>query len=76
MGSEAGPILQVPEMWWLVPTVLFIQASRLSSDSRSASSGAMRSFRSFPYCGLAASSRPMWTPSLIRCLSNGSTRKL
>ena len=41
MGSESGPILQVPDVWWEVPVFRISQAFRASSDTRSASVGMM-----------------------------------
>ncbi len=40
MGSESGPILQVPETWRAVPTVCRIQRSRSSSLANISSDGA------------------------------------
>ena len=39
MESESGPILQVPEMCWVVVTLRFNQKSNVSSDTRSAGWG-------------------------------------
>ena len=74
IGSDAGPILQVHEMCCEVVTSRCSHASRASSDSRSASVGAVRSVRMSAKSGCAPSLTHMRTISLILRRSNSSLR--
>ena len=43
IGSESGPILQVPEICWVVVTLRNSHWSRVSSETRSSAVGVMHS---------------------------------
>ncbi|SVD00599.1 uncharacterized protein METZ01_LOCUS353453, partial [marine metagenome] len=72
--SEAGPNLQVPELWVVLTVVRSIHASKVSLDSRSASLGCRRSSMMFSYNGCSTRSMASRTHSRMRCRSQASSK--
>ena len=69
--SEVGPILHVALMCWPVVASRIIHSSSVSSDSRSLSSGSIRSSMIFAKLGFLDKSIAFRIPSLDRSLSKG-----
>ena len=73
-GVGGRPILQVPDMWWLVLQLALMKASKASSVARSASAGLTRSSIKSASAGFSANRSISRTPSRIRLRSNSSAK--